>query len=150
VCVSKRPDWLEALMNLGIAQRRLGDLEAAKASFSQATARYPQSVEALRALAAVAVDQGDYVLALEAESKLDQLGDRIPELNYNIGVLLQQANLQEDAARAYRRATEEKPEFAEALLNLGHALVALGQEDEARASWRQAVEAKPELAEKYF
>jgi tetratricopeptide (TPR) repeat protein len=90
------------------------------------------------------------VLALEAESKLDQLGDRIPELNYNIGVLLQQANLQEDAARAYRRATEEKPEFAEALLNLGHALVALGQEDEARASWRQAVEAKPELAEKYF
>ncbi len=33
VCVSKRPDWLDALMNLGVAQRRLGDLEAAKAVF---------------------------------------------------------------------------------------------------------------------
>ncbi len=51
---------------------------------------HPQSTDALRALAAVAIDQGDYVLALDAEAKLDQLGERIPELNYNIGVLLQQ------------------------------------------------------------
>ena len=50
----------------------------------------------------------------------------------------------------YRRATEEKPEFAEALLNLGHALEAMGQEEEARGYWQQAVQAKPELAEKYF
>jgi tetratricopeptide (TPR) repeat protein len=137
-------------MNMGLAQRRLGDLEAAKASFTLAVEHHPQSTEALRALSAVAVDQGDYALALEAEAKLDGLGERIPELNYNIGVLLQQANLQEDAARSYRRATEEKPDFAEALLNLGHALVALGQEDEARGCWQQAVQVKPELAEKYF
>jgi tetratricopeptide (TPR) repeat protein len=150
VCLSKRSDWLEALINLGIAQRRLGDLEGAKASFAEAAARHPQSSDALRGLAAVAVDQGDYVLALDAEAKLDQLGDRIPELNYNIGVLLQQSNLQEDAARSYRRATEEKPDFAEALLNLGHALVALGQEEEARGCWQHAVQVKPELAEKYF
>jgi tetratricopeptide (TPR) repeat protein len=90
------------------------------------------------------------VLALDAEARLDQLGERIPELNYNIGVLLQQSNLQEEAARSYRRATDEKPEFAEALLNLGHALEALGQEEEARAYWQQAVHAKPELAGKYF
>jgi tetratricopeptide (TPR) repeat protein len=150
VCVSKRSDWLEALMNLGVAQRRLADFDAAKASFTQAAARHPQSTDALRALAAVAVDQGDYVLALDAEAKLDQLGERIPELNYNIGVLLQQSNLQEDAARSYRRATQEKPDFAEALLNLGHALQTLGQEEEARGCWQQAVQAKPELAEKYF
>jgi protein O-GlcNAc transferase len=84
------------------------------------------------------------------EGKLEQLGERSAELNYNIGVLLQQSNLQEDAARSYRRATEEKPEFAEALLNLGHALEALGQEEEARGYWQQAVQVKPELAEKYF
>jgi len=150
VCVSKRPDWLDALVNLGVAQRRLGDLEGAKASFNQAVAQHPQSTDALRGLAAVAVDQGDYVLALDTEAKLEQLGERIAELNYNIGVLLQQSNLQEDAARSYRRATEEKPDFAEALLNLGHALEALGHEEEARASWQQAVQVKPELAEKYF
>ena len=137
-------------MNLGIAQRRTGDKEGAKVSFTQAAARHPHSVDALRALAAVAIDQGDYVLALDLEARLDQLGERIPELNYNIGVLLQQSNLQEDAARSYRRATEEKPGFAEALLNLGHALETLGQQEEARGYFQQAVEAKPELAEKYF
>jgi tetratricopeptide (TPR) repeat protein len=128
----------------------LGDLDAAKATLTQATARHPESREALRALAAIAVDQGDYVLALDIETKLGDLGERIPELNYNIGVLLQRSNLQEDAARSYRKATEEKPDFAEALLNLGHALEALGQEEEARASWQLAVQVKPELAEKYF
>ena len=150
VCVGKRPDWLEALMNLGVAQRRVADFEGAKATFTQALSCHPQSTDALRALAAVAVDQSDYVQALDAEAKLEQLGQRIPELNYNIGVLLQRSNMQEEAARSYRRATEEKPDFAEALLNLGHALVALGQEEEARGCWQQAVEAKPELAGKYF
>jgi tetratricopeptide (TPR) repeat protein len=58
--------------------------------------------------------------------------------------------LQEDAARSYRRATQDKPDFAEAFLNLGHALHALGLEDQARGCWQQAVEAKPELAGKYF
>src|SRR6202044_1078282 len=48
VCVSKRPDWLEALLNLGVAQRRLGDLDAAKATFTQAAASHPQSADALR------------------------------------------------------------------------------------------------------
>jgi len=47
-------------------------------------------------------------------SLLDQLGERIPELNYNIGVMLQQANLQEDAARSYRRAIDDKADFGEA------------------------------------
>jgi tetratricopeptide (TPR) repeat protein len=67
-----------------------------------------------------------------------------------IQILLQRANLHEEAARCFRRAADEKPGFGEALLNLGHALQALGQEQEARACWQKAVEAKPELATQYF
>jgi tetratricopeptide (TPR) repeat protein len=93
---------------------------------------------------------GDYIQALDVEGKLQELGAPLPELAFNIGVLLEKSNLYEDAARTYRRAADVKPGFAEALLNLGHALKALGQEEEARSCWRQAVEAKPELAEKYF
>ena len=68
-CVSKRPDWLEALINLGLAQWRSGQLEAAKASLVQAVARHPKSTDALRALAAVIVDMGDYILALDIETQ---------------------------------------------------------------------------------
>jgi tetratricopeptide (TPR) repeat protein len=149
-CVSQRSDWLEALVNLGHAQWRSGDLDAAKASLAQAVATHPKSTDALRALAALSVAQGDYILAMDCESKLQQLGEPLAELSFNIGVLLEKSSLYEDAARTYRRAADEKPGFAEALLNLGHALKALGQEQEARSCWQQAVEAKPELAEKYF
>ena len=150
ICVSTRSDWLEALINLGLAQWRSGDPQAAKSPFAQAVTRHPQSADALRAQAALAIELDDPELALDTDSKLEELGERTPELAYNIGILLQRLNLYEDAARSYRRATEEKPDFGEALLNLGHALKALGQEDEARSCWQQAVEAKPELAEQYF
>ena len=149
-CVSQRSDWLEALVNLGQAQWRSGDLEAAKGTLTQAVTCHPKSTDALRALAALSVEMGDYIQALDAESKLQELGEPLPELAFNIGVLLEKSSLFEDAARTYRRAADEKPGFAEALLNLGHALKALGQEEEARSCWQQAVEAKPELAEKYF
>jgi len=149
-CVSKRSDWLDALINLGLAQWRTGQLEAAKVTLVQAVARHPKSTDALRTLAAVIIDMGDYILALDIEKQLGELGQTMPELSYNIGILLQRSNLHEEAARSYRRATEEKPAFAEALLNLGHALKALGQDQEARTCWRKAVEAKPELATQYF
>jgi tetratricopeptide (TPR) repeat protein len=149
-CVSKRSDWLDALINLGLAQWRTGQLEAAKATLVQAVARHPKSTDALRTLAAVIIDMGDYILALDIDKQLGELGQTMPELSYNIGILLQRSNLHEEAARSYRRATDEKPAFAEALLNLGHALKALGQDQEARTCWRKAVEAKPELATQYF
>jgi tetratricopeptide (TPR) repeat protein len=149
-CVSKRSDWLEALINLGLAQWRTGDRDAAKSTFVQAIARHAESTDALRALAILAVEMDDHVLALDIQSKLVELGERLPELAYNIGILQQRSNLHEDAVRSYRQATEEKPDFAEALLNLGHSLKALGQEQEARDCWQQALEAKPELAEQYF
>ncbi len=149
-CVSNRSDWLEALINLSLAQWRSGDLEAAKATLVQALAKHPSSADALRTLAALSIDMEDYILALDIESKLEELGETLPELSFNIGILLDRSNLHEDAVRSYRRATKEKPGFVEALLNLGHALKALGQEQEAQTCWQQALEAKPELAEKYF
>ena len=65
-------------------------------------------------------------------------------------MLLQEAGLPEEAADAFRRATQAKPDFAEALANLGHALKAMGMEAEARNCWSEAVKAMPELASTYF
>ena len=56
----------------------------------------------------------------------------------------------ESAIQHYREALNERPNFAEALLNLGHALKQQGQQDEARQCWKQALEARPELAQGYF
>ena len=149
-CVSQRPDWLEALVNLGQAQWRSGDLEAAKASLTQAVACHPQSTDALRALAALASRWAITSRLWTPKRSCRSWASPFRSWPSTSESCCEKSNLYEDAARTYRRAAEEKPGFAEALLNLGHALKALGQEEEARTCWQQAVEAKPELAEKYF
>jgi tetratricopeptide (TPR) repeat protein len=79
------------------------------------------------------------------QAKLNQLGDRSPELSYNLGIALQHGKRLEDAAKAYSHALQTNPSFAEANLNLGHVLKSLGKEAEARACWDKALAIKPDL-----
>jgi Tfp pilus assembly protein PilF len=148
--VKLRADWVDAHMNLGLAQWKKGDEAAARKSFEKALAADPKSVDALRGLAVLAIQRQDFDQAFELQSKLIDFGQRSPELFYNTGLLLQKSGQYEDAVKQYRQALNEKPNIAEALLNLGHALKALGQEDEARSCWRKALESNPELAASYF
>ena len=110
----------------------------------------PDSADAVRGLAALTLEQGDFDQAFDLHRRLIELGDRSPELFYNAGLIYQKRGQIEDAAVFYREALKENPNLAEALLNLGHALMDMGQEDEARTCWRKAVVAKPELAANYF
>ena len=108
------------------------------------------SLDALRGLAALAVEREEYDRALDLQAKLINLGEKTPELFYNTGLLLQKTGQIEDAIRLYREAIAQRPNFAEALLNLGHALKTKGEQDEARSCWKQALDFKPELAQGYF
>jgi len=65
--------------------------------------REPGCVAALTALGALAIEGGDYIEALERETSLAELGESAPGLSYNVGVLLQKAGLNEEAAACYRR-----------------------------------------------
>jgi len=64
--------------------------------------------------------------------------------------LLQKSGKNDEAIKHYKEAIQQRPNFAEALLNLGHALKAQGKPDEARSCWKQALDVKPELAQGYF
>ena len=123
--------------------------EAAKA-FQAVLETDPASLDAMRGLAAMAVEREDLPKALDLQAKLIESGERTPELFYNTGLLLQKSGQLDDAIKLYQEALTERPNFAEALLNLGHALKAKGSVDEARDYWRQALEQKPELAAGYF
>lgn len=140
----------DAQTNLAIAYWRSGRMDAAKGLLEKALSDRPDSSEFLRVLAAIAVEESDCEEARKLESKLAQLGESLPDLSYNVGVLLQSANRYDEAAEAFKRAAKAKPGFGEALLNLGHALKALGEDDKANECWREAVEAMPELAGTYF
>jgi tetratricopeptide (TPR) repeat protein len=140
----------EAQVNLAIAYWRSEKFGAAKNLLQKALKDKPDKVEFLRVLAVIAVSEGNPDEAAKWEAKLSQLGERMPELSYNVGVLLQDAGKHDAAAKALERAVQGKPGFGEALLNLGHAFKALGQEDKAKECWREAIAAIPELAGGYF
>ena len=149
-CVKKRNNWPEAHVNLGIAYWRLSENEQAVKAFEHVLTIEPKSLDALRGLAALAVERDDYPRALELQGKLIDQGEKTPELFYNTGLLLQKSGKVDEAIKHYKEAISQRPNFAEALLNLGHALKAQGKPDEARSCWKQALDVKPELAQGYF
>jgi tetratricopeptide (TPR) repeat protein len=149
-CIAKRPEWPEAYLNAGIAYARAGDGESARRALLEALMIRPDSTEAARGLAALALEQQDYPQAFEMHQKLIEMGDHSPELFFNAGLICQKRGQLDDAATLYRQALAENAGFAEALLNLGHTLMAIGQEDEARSCWRRALREKPEMAQSYF
>jgi tetratricopeptide (TPR) repeat protein len=148
--LKQRKDWPEALLNLGIASWRFGDLESAANAFRQVLSMNRKHPDALRYLAAVAIEQKNSSEAREIIGTLGSLGPASPELQYNLGLLLQSTGDYSAAADCYRVTLRHKPEFTGAMINLGHALKAAGQEEEARNVWSQAVAADPDLAAKYF
>ena len=100
--------------------------EAAKA-FEACSKPIRRSIDAMRGLAAMAVEREDLPKALDLQAKLIESGERTPELFYNTGLLLQKSGQLDDAIKLYQEALTERPNFAEALLNLGHALKAKGR-----------------------
>jgi protein O-GlcNAc transferase len=98
----------------------------------------------------VAIEQKNASEAREIIGKIGLLGPPSPELQYNLGLLLQSTGDSIAAAECYRATLQHKPEFSGALINLGHALKAAGQDEEARNVWSQAVAADSKLAARYF
>ncbi len=74
------------------------------------------------------------------------MGDSLPELDFNVGLVLQQSGEETAAIECYREAIAKRPGFLEAWVNLGHALEAIGESQEAEQHWAHAMEIAPELA----
>src|SRR5262249_1444028 len=81
-CLAKRQDWAEAYLNAGIAYVRSGQPEAARKSFQEVLMLRPDSSDAVRGLAALALEQQDLAEAYDLHRRLIELGEHSPELYY--------------------------------------------------------------------
>jgi hypothetical protein len=69
----------------------VGDRDRARLAFEEVVAAHPDSIDALRGLAALALECEDNRSALDFHSRLIALGEHGPELFYNTGLLLQKS-----------------------------------------------------------
>ena len=149
-CLALPKKCPEALLNIGIAYWKMRNIEMAKETFRQAIGAGGRSIEGLRCLAAIALQQQDYEQALTLHKQLLELDEPTSDLLYNLALVFQKRGRAADAVRYYRQALAVRADFPQALLNLGHALMTLGKHEEAQAAWQSALGGSAELAEQFL
>ncbi len=149
-CLKYRQQWPEAQANLALALSGMGERARAERLYEKMLETDSKSLEALRGLAALAIQASNFESALTLHTRLIELGERSGEVLYNAGLMHEKAGQPDKAAKLYREALSQQPDMPEALLNLGRILEAAGKSDEARACWTRALEVEPVLAQGYF
>jgi Flp pilus assembly protein TadD len=106
-----RPAYLNARVNLGIALRAQGQLEAAAAQFLAALEADPNSTLALRELATCRIKQTRYDAALEPLRHLVQLQPDDAEAHFDLAAACAMTNHPEESNQHFLRAIALKPEL---------------------------------------
>jgi tetratricopeptide (TPR) repeat protein len=122
-------------------------LEAAAEAYREILAVAPQNAEARHLLGVVALQAGNYDLAVNHIRRAVGLKGNVAEFHSNLGVAYRSLKKLDDAIACFRRAVKLSPNHAEARHNLANALWEHGQAGEALASWRRAVALQPNYAE---
>ena len=135
-------------LNLGLAERDLGNLEAAGNAFRRSLELDPTGSEGRVAiyLALVEYQRGEYPAAEAAASLAVELDPAAVESWIYLGLARQKQEEIVEAQEAFRRAIELDPERPESHNNLGTVLVALGDHQGAAEAFRRAVELDPDFA----
>jgi tetratricopeptide (TPR) repeat protein len=148
--VASRPNYPEALENLGDVLLRLHDWAGARQAFTQALEQKPDNAMATYGLAKSLRQSGDAKTADATFAKARALMQRdVSETRANgetnRGLKLWYAGDLAGAAKAFRSALTLDPTYAEAHNNLGGVLWQLHQTDQATQEFMAAVRYRPDF-----
>ncbi len=127
----------------GYCLMRLRKRWSAEAPLRQALSINDRHAESLSLLGRSLVGQGRFQEALQTAKQSEQLDSRNPEVWDSIGVVYGELNEYAEAARAFRRVRELRPDSARNLFNLAGMLNYCHETEEAEAVHLQALEVAP-------
>lgn len=105
---------------------------------------------ALHSAGVQAYRAGHLEMASELISQAIAAKGDMPDLHYNLAIVLRARGKLKDAAASYQRAIQLKPDYTDAHNNLGNVWKALGKQDKARASFERALVLKPGNADTHY
>jgi len=106
----------------------------------------PDDAIILTRVGGVYFDLGRYDKAEKYLNKAMQIQPDWPDINYTLGVILQQREKLDAAVRCYKKAVSSDPELAEAYANLGAAYIQQGKLDIGISELKRALGINPDLA----
>ena len=138
-----RPNYYEAVYNLGFNLMSAGSLEEAEHTFLQANSIRPDVPEVINNLGILLRRRGGVEQAIEHFRRAIRINPEYPMAWFNLGnALLSQEN-PEEAVACYRKVIALNPGFTDAFLNMGNACRQLFLREEAVRCYRQALQIEP-------
>lgn len=147
--VALRPDYAEALNNLGIVHFDRIEFDAAIDCYRRALKlrdRYPQ---AWSNLANALHQKGEDEEALRCYDRALRIDQNFHEAYNNKATVLRDLHRHEEAVPIYRKVLELAPNYVDALNNLGIALKDMGQYGEAIELFKRSIAVKPDFPDSY-
>jgi len=134
---------VEMLFHLGSAQRALGDLEAARVSFSRAVGVDGRHALSLNALGEVLLLSGFARQAEDLFRSALRANPGLAEAGNNLGHLLKDTGRLDEAIEVLEAVVRGFPSYVEALNNLGVAYYERGRLGEAIAAFEHSLRLAP-------
>jgi tetratricopeptide (TPR) repeat protein len=141
--IQLRPNWPEAIGNLGNALALQDRLEAAAAAYRRAI-EIQRNPQLFYNLAKALQEMGNGAEAIGAYREAIALQPGFAEAHINLAGALKGAAQLDEAIVVYQKAIALRPDCIEAYCNLGNVLEAKGRLDDALAVYRQGMAVKPE------
>ncbi|MCD4782460.1 MAG: tetratricopeptide repeat protein [Candidatus Eremiobacteraeota bacterium] len=139
-----KPDYHEALNNMGVAYGGLGQHEKAIECYEKALKIKPDFHEALYNMGRAYWKLGKHEKAIECYEKALKIKPDYHEALYNMGNAYWKLGKHEKAIECYEKALKIKPDSHEALSNMGITYGKLGQYEKAIECFDKALKINPD------
>jgi len=145
-----KPDYPEALNNLGVALERSGRLPEAIAHYQQALRLKPYYADPYYNLGIALERQGRSQEAMACYEQALRIKPDYAEAHNNLGNILVASGRVPEAIEHWEQALRVRPDFAGAHNNLGSALLGLGRVSEAIRQYEEALRLAPDYARAHY
>lgn len=141
--IQVRPDYVDAQVSLGIAQRQQGRIDDSISSFREAVRLQSDHAEAHFQLGLALAANHQLDGAIESLRKASLLNPTHVEAQLYLGATLAASGQPEAAIEPLQRVLALDPDHAAAHVYLGNVCANLGRMENAVASYRQALQRQP-------
>ena len=148
-CISIKPDFTSAYINMGVALKEQGKFEEAIQVYKTCISIKPNIAVVYNNMGSALMGQRNFKKAIQAFRKSISLKLDYAEAYYNIATAYKEIGKNDKAIKAFNKCISLKPFYAEAYNNLGIVYERQGKHNIAIETYKKSISLIPNFAESY-